>query len=298
MSLGVILLKARSKIKGRSKGNIAKRKKQIMKVAILDLYDGTENLGMQSLINIITRYDELTYKVYDVRGKCQVPSMEYDIYISSGGPGSPLEGDGVWDRAYYFFLDKLWNHNQRSEDKKFAFFICHSFQMICHHLSLGDVVIRHRPSTGILPVHKTAAGMIEPVFTNVPEPFYAGDFRHWQVIQPNHERLANLGCEILAIEQEQPTDEYERALMAIRFSNEWIGTQFHPEANPSGMLKHLSIAEKRNEIIEQEGHGHFMSMVEYAKDPGKLKVTFDAIIPTFLEQSIEALLAIEEYNLV
>ena len=268
-----------------------------MRVAILDMYDGTENLGIQSIQNIVGSY-ELEYNVYDVRGKCQIPSLDYDIYISSGGPGSPLEGDGVWDTAYYFFLDKLWNHNQRSEEKKYAFFICHSFQMICHFLSIGDVVVRHRPSTGILPVHKTQAGHLDPVFANVPEPFYAGDFRQWQVIQPNVERLQNLGCEILAIEQEQPTDEYERALMAIRFSKEWIGTQFHPEADPVGMLKHLSVASRRKEIEDQEGASHFMDMVEYAKDPGKLKVTFEAIIPSFLDQCIRELKSMEVLNLV
>jgi len=52
--------------------------KQEIKVAVLDLYNGVANQGMRCILDIIARYREvndlnLTYKVFDVRQKEEVP---------------------------------------------------------------------------------------------------------------------------------------------------------------------------------------------------------------------------------
>jgi GMP synthase-like glutamine amidotransferase len=269
-----------------------------MKVALLDLYDKTPNLGIGSILDIIHHFSELEVTVYDVRGACEIPSLDYDIYISSGGPGSPLEGDGVWDRAYYFFLEKLWKHNLTAENKKPAFFICHSFQMVCNFLSLGSVIKRRTKSLGIFPCELTVDGLEEPLFKDLTNPAYVADFREWQVIHPNLERMERLGCKILALEKERPHIDLERAMMAIRFSPEWIGTQFHPEAEPSGMLEHFEKPDERALILEHKGVVKFEKMIQMAEDPRKLRVTHDAILPSFLRQSIEMLELQMSLNLV
>jgi hypothetical protein len=66
-----------------------------IKVAILDLYNGIANEGMRGFQDILNRYKtkhdlNITYKIFDVRRGCEVPGLDFDIYISSGGPGSPL----------------------------------------------------------------------------------------------------------------------------------------------------------------------------------------------------------------
>ena len=261
------------------------------------MYNNTKNLGIKHINKIIDTFDNLEYKVYNVRGNCEIPSLDYDIYVHSGGPGSPLEGDGIWDRAYYYFLEKAWKHNQRSENKKYAFFICHSFQMAFNFLSLGSLVLRHRPSLGIYPMHLTEDGEFEEIFHGLPDPFYAADFRKWQVIQPNMERIDRLGCKILAREKIRPHVPRERAIMAMRFSPEWIGTQFHPEAEPKGMLLHFDQPDEQKEILEHKGVAKFHHMIEIAKDPTKLQVTHDTILPKFFRQSIEKLEQIEALNI-
>ena len=109
------------------------------KLAILDLYDGEPNQGMRAIKNIVDRYqDHFEWKVFDVRGKAELPGTDYDVYISSGGPGSPLDGDGIWNTKLFDLIDKLWEINlQDTETKKFVFFICHSFQMACDHFDLA-----------------------------------------------------------------------------------------------------------------------------------------------------------------
>jgi homoserine O-succinyltransferase len=67
-----------------------------LRLAILDLYDGEPNLGMDSIIGMVQRYeDQIDWQRFDVRQKAEVPKVEdFDLFISSGGPGSPLDGDG------------------------------------------------------------------------------------------------------------------------------------------------------------------------------------------------------------
>ena len=70
-----------------------------IKVAILDLYDGIANEGMRGFQDILKRYKakhrlNLGFEIFDVRKKCEVPDYkDFDIYISSGGPGSPFRAD-------------------------------------------------------------------------------------------------------------------------------------------------------------------------------------------------------------
>ena len=68
------------------------RHKMKVRIAILDLYEGVANQGMRCIREIIHQWGiTSTYNVelheFDVRQKCEIPDLSYDIYISSGGPG-------------------------------------------------------------------------------------------------------------------------------------------------------------------------------------------------------------------
>jgi anthranilate/para-aminobenzoate synthase component II len=88
-----------------------------------------------------------------------------------------------------------------------------------------------------------AEGQEEAIFEGLNDPFYAVDSRDYQVIQPHHNRLREMGGRVLCIEKDRPHVPYERAIMAIRFSEYMIGTQFHPEADAIGMSMHLQTDE-------------------------------------------------------
>ena len=272
---------------------MAGTEKTSIKVAILDLYAGHPNQGMRCFQDILDKYRkenqlDLSYQVFDVRGNNQVPGTDFDIYISSGGPGSPLESEGSeWENSYFNLIDQIEKHNHSDHpQKKHVLFVCHSFQLMCRHYGLGTVNKRHSPSFGILPVHQTAEGYNDPVFAGMPEPFYAVDSRSWQVVQPNNERFAKLGATLLAIEKERPNVEYERCMMAIRFSEYFIGTQFHPEADPNGMRLRLVEPERMQETIEEHGEQKYYEMLERLDDPDKITLTQNTMIPNFLNQAI------------
>jgi GMP synthase-like glutamine amidotransferase len=246
------------------------------------------NLGLGNIVEIVKDFsDEVESQVFDVRHKGELPDITWDIYISSGGPGDPLEGDGDWDKRYYALMDELWQHNLSNPNKKYAFFICHSFQMMVHHLGVAEIVPRRSMSFGTFPVHKTEDGEKDRNFRNLPDPFYVADFRHWQVLNPNVARLEETGATILALEKIRPHVDLERAIMAIRFSDEFFGTQFHPEADPVGMLKRFRESDKYNHIISNYGEEKYRRMIDDLHHPEKMGLTHDMVLPTFLRESIQ-----------
>ena len=270
---------------------------QPIRVAIIDLYNKHPNQGMRCIQDLLLETDGLVngvpvkYTIYDLRAKGDAPGLDYDIYISTGGPGSPYDGvDTAWERDYFTLMTKLWEHNQKSYgSKKYVFFICHSFQMMCRLFELAVVTRRRSPAFGIFPAHKTEAGRRDALFHGLPDPFYVADFRSWQSVQPNKEVMEELGAQILMLEKIRPHVHYERALMAIRLSPEMVGTQFHPEADPASMLYHFQQPERKQEVIAEHGEGKYTSMIQHLTDPGNIPLTRNTILPNFLHATINAL---------
>ena len=267
-----------------------------VRVAILDLYDGVANQGMRCIREILNQFSDQTnldiiWDEFDVRQKNEVPDMSYDIFISSGGPGSPLESiDSEWEKVYFQWLNQVeqWNSRKRRPQKKYVFFICHSFQLACRHYSIGNVCKRKSTAFGVFPVHLLAAGKHEIVFHGMKDPFYSVDSRDYQVIELNKDSLQT-GTHILAIEKERPHVNLERAIMAVRFNDYMIGTQFHPEADAVGMSMYLQTEEKKKTVIENYGEHKWKSMIEHLNDPDKILHTYSHILPNFLTTAIKSM---------
>ena len=176
-----------------------------IKVAVIDMNNGFPNQGMRGIQELLQSYREkaqinLTYQLFDLRKKGELPSLNFDIYISSGGPGSPFDGEGEkWERDFFTLLDEIENFNDTNEQKKHAFLICHSFQMACRKYGLGKVTQRKSNAFGIFPVSLTKAGENEAVFEGLTNPFYTVDSRDWQVVQPNPAKFEAKGATILAL---------------------------------------------------------------------------------------------------
>jgi len=275
---------------------MAKTDKQAIKVAILDLYDGIENEGMRGFQEILKRYREkheidLSYQIFEVRKSCEVPGLNFDIYISSGGPGSPLDSEGSeWEKKYFNLIDQLEKHNELNDSqKKYGFFVCHSFQLMCRRYKLGHINERKSASFGILPIHKTSAGNKDHTLKGLDDPFYAVDSRSWQVIHPNEKQFTDLGMQLLAIEKKRPHVDLPRAMMAIRYSDYFIGTQFHPEADAKGMKLLLLKPEKKKEVVDEHGLDKYNEMLERLDDPDKIQHTQNTMIPDFLDEAVLSL---------
>ncbi|HET9277126.1 MAG TPA: GMP synthase [Flavitalea sp.] len=272
-----------------------------IRVAILDLYEGQANEGMRCIREILKQYSEinhlpLTCDEFEVRLQQQVPDLTYDIYISSGGPGSPLDSkDSEWEKKYFFWLQSVERYNKNADNlqKKHVLFICHSYQLACRHYKVAKVSKRRSTAFGVFPVHILHGALNEPLFKGLNDPFYSVDSRDYQVTQPNHETIRKMGATILAIEKERPHIPLERAIMAVRFSEYMIGTQFHPEADATGMTMYLQREDKKQTVIENHGYEKWKSMMRHLNDPDKILMTYSHVIPNFLNQAVNSFQSVE-----
>lgn len=269
-----------------------------IKIALLDLYNGTENEGMRCIRELLSSYPpseqySLSRDEFDVRQYAQIPDLSYDIYISSGGPGSPLASpENQWECGYFNLLSKLqaYNNDPSNSRKKSMFFICHSFQLACRFFQAAEVSKRKSMAFGVFPIHPLKEAINEPVFAGLDDPFYAVDSRYYQILNPDHTRIEELGGKILCVEKERPHVPLERAIMAMRFNDYMIGTQFHPEVDAEGMRLYLLRDENKQTVINNHGQEKWENMLEHLDDPDKIRKTYSHILPNFINQSIRQLL--------
>lgn len=262
-----------------------------IRIALLDMNNNHVNQGFKNIKEISEAFQEsseenISIDLFDVRYKNEMPNVkDFDIFISSGGPGDPHREGLEWEDKFAGFLDEVYNHNQYNENKKYLFLICHSFQLASIHWKLGNICKRRSYSFGVMPVHKTKEGSQEFLFKNLPDPFYAVDSRAFQFIEPDQERLEEMGMKITAIEKFRPHINLERAIMAVRFSEEIFGTQFHPEANPEGMIENLKDEKNRNAMIESFGMEKYLETLDRMDDEDKIILTRTQILPRFLQSA-------------
>lgn len=267
--------------------------KRDLKVAVIDMNNGAPNQGMRGIQEILSRFRNensinLTFDIFDLRQKGEVPDISYDAYISSGGPGSPIESKGEqWENDFFNLLDQIENFNSENQDqKKYAFLICHSFQLACRKYELGNVTERRSNAFGIFPITLTEDGEKDEIFDGITNPFFSVDSRDWQVIEPDFKAFAKKGAKLLAIEKERKHVNLERCMMSIRFSDEIIGTQFHPEADPVGMKMYLLQDEKKKAIVDLHGEEKYLDMLNSLDDPDRIVLTQSVILPNFLSKAI------------
>jgi len=270
------------------------KNEKLVRIAILDMYAGEANQGMRCIRQILNEWGtkngwQVKVDEFEVRLSKQVPDTSYDVYISSGGPGSPLESEGSdWEKVYFDWLHSIenWNNSSEHYPKKYILFICHSYQLACRHYNIGNVCKRRSTAFGVFPIHLNEQGVDEPLFDIMPNPFYAVDSRDYQVIEANYVGLVKSGATILALEKERPHVPLERAIMAVRFNPYFVGTQFHPEADAEGMSMYLQREDKKKTVIENHGEDKWQSMIEDLSDPAKIMWTYANILPNFLNQAV------------
>jgi hypothetical protein len=74
--------------------------------------------------------------------------------------------------------------------------------------------------------------------------------------------------------------------MAIRFSPEVMGTQFHPEADGEGMLRYMLTDERKQQVVTTYGAEKYDEMVHLLSNPDTIEHTESVIVPTFLRRAL------------
>lgn len=256
-----------------------------IKIAVLDLYAGAPNMGMRCIHHIVNEWSKqrghaIVLNVYDTRGKCEIPDNSYDIYLSTGGPGSPLDSAiEQWDMQYTKWLEHMLAIH------KPVFLICHSFQIACRHFNLGNVCLRKSRQIGVLPVHSLIE---DELFNGLEETFYAMESRSYQIIAPNDEKISAMNAEIMALEKRRPSVPLERAIMAIKFSEKIYGVQFHPEAAINELIIYFNEATTKQSIIDEFGKEKWERIINHLEETSPIHYTYTQMIPNFLDKAIQS----------
>jgi hypothetical protein len=158
------------------------------------------------------------------------------------------------------------------------------------YFKFAEVTPRPKRSFGILPIQRTESGSIDPILKQLSNPFYAADFRQFQVVNPNLERLKELNASILAMEILPDNEKITPALMAVRISDEIVGTQFHPEADPESMMYHFKQPERKKQVTERYGEAMYYVMISHIEQPEKIKLTRKTVLPSFIDNAIQSLI--------
>ncbi len=270
-----------------------------VKVAVLDMNNGARNIGVRNIKRIVEQFGrkvraahmQVDFEVhhFHVRDRNEVPDTSFDIYLCSGGPGSPLDDHGMeFEVRFFDLLDQLIDHNAGKDNKKFVFGICHSFQMMVKKFAVAELTKRERRHIGVVPIIKTPDGEHDLLFEGLQDKFYAFDNRDWQAVHPDLDKLKQLGATILSYECNG--NDRGDAVTAIRYTPEIETVQFHPEAEKHGILMRLSDPNERKEIVEMLGDAKFDELIQSLNNPEKLMKTYKNVLPGFLRRAYNQLM--------
>jgi GMP synthase-like glutamine amidotransferase len=278
-------------------------KTESISVAILDMNDGFKNQGIGCIYQLLETSQEawqsrhqsfldLKIEHFRVRDFSEVPNHRFDIYISSGGPGSPHDGEGKkWEADYFELLDSVIEHNLHKQRKTFFFAICHSFQVLTRRFRFAEVCDAPKSVYGIMPAYPTPVGISSYMLEGLGERFFAFERRNYQVVHPDESELKKIGANVLALESRHGLRG--KAIMTLSIGEEFQATQFHPEADRDSILRNFLDPEKREHILAHNGEELFNKMLASLRSEDRVKKTHDLIMPRFLAKAYHHLLEID-----
>jgi GMP synthase-like glutamine amidotransferase len=221
--------------------------------------------------------------VVQPRNQHELPPDDCDLYLSSGGPGSPFEHDGEpWLDAYRAWLDSIAERNVRDETAAPGLLgVCYTFELLIVHYRLADMVQRSSRKFGVMPVYMTDDGLQHPLTAPFRDRLFAFENRSWEAVNLDERRLRELGGKLLARESRDGVSK-GRGLLAFSFAPGIEGTQFHPEAEKPGVVAWLRKREQAEAFIEAYGAITYQRMLRTLDNPERLAKTFTTLIPGWL----------------
>ncbi len=282
--------------------------KRRLRIALVDMNNGVENQAMRCLRSIATRFHDhakitnpnLDLEIVHVspRDKGEVPPDDCNLYLSSGGPGSPYDGDGQqWTTDYYRFLDRVVEDNLAKGPAARALFgVCYSYEMIVRHFQIATMAPRATRKFGVMPVYMTSLGRTHPLLQTFGDRLFAFEHRNWEAIDLDESRLAKLGGQVLALESREGQNDKGKALLGIDAAPGVETVQFHPEADRAGVVTWVSKPDQAAAFREAYGDLTYERMLKTLDDPNRLARTFAMLIPGWMVRKFNGMAAAHGWN--
>ncbi len=271
-----------------------------LRLCLVDMNHGHPNQAMRCFRVLIDGFFakvkaanpglETTSITVQPRNLLELPPTDCDLYLSSGGPGSPFEHDGeAWLTSYYGWLDSIVERNLREGSAAPGLLgVCYTFELLINHFKVARMVQRANRKFGVMPIYTTAEGLAHPLTAPFQDRLFAFENRSWEAVDLDERQLRSLGGKLLARESR---DGYSKGLglHAFEFAPGIEGTQFHPEADKPGVIAWLRKREQAEAFIEAYGAITYQRMLRTLDNPERLAKTFTSLIPGWLTRRFNAL---------
>jgi GMP synthase-like glutamine amidotransferase len=213
-----------------------------------------------------------------------------DLYVSSGGPGSPYEADEEpWFEDYGRFSHGIVESAARGgADRRALFAICYSFEMVVRHFQLAEIEPRVERKFGVMPVYTTPEGQRHPLLAAFGDRLFAFEHRNWEAVDLDERRLRDLGGHLLARESRDGVSK-GRALLALDVAPGIEAVQFHPEADRPGVMNWVARPEQAEAFKATYGEVTYQAMLRTLDNPRRLARTFALVIPGWLVRKFNLL---------
>lgn len=219
-----------------------------------------------------------------------------DLYLSSGGPGSPFDGDGEpWTFDYAHFLDGVVDSVIRGgSDQRSLFAICYSFEVVVRHYALAQIVPRVDRKFGIMPIYTTKVGQQHPLLAPFGDRLFAFEHRNWEAVDVDERKLAAFGGAVLALESRDGASK-GRAILGLDVAPGVEAVQFHPEADRAGVVNWIARPEQAAAFKANYGEVTYQAMLRTLDDPRRLARTYALVIPRWLVRRFNAIAPHRDY---
>lgn len=272
-----------------------------LRLCLVDMNNGAANQAIRCFRRIIDGFAasvakanptlDVSLSYVQPRNLGEAPPRDCDLYLSSGGPGSPFDGyDDPWCTGYRNALDAIVDGATRRGDAgPSALLVCHSFELAVIHFGVATMAPRAQRKFGVMPIYMTPDGMQSQLLAPFGDRLFAWEHRSWQAIGLEEKRLAELGGALLATESRDEAKSKGEGLLAFRFATGIQGTQFHPEADRAGAVAWIERPEQAQAVIDAFGELTYRRMLKTLDNPDRLARTFALLIPGWLARRFNAL---------
>ncbi|GAC1351227.1 MAG: hypothetical protein NVS3B20_05310 [Polyangiales bacterium] len=271
-----------------------------VRVGIIDMNAGHTNEAIRCIRRLVQQFaDRVTavnpgLEVEPIRVSPRdtddrIPS-DCHFYVSSGGPGSPFDGDGKqWVDDYSSFLDSIVDENVAKIGRgRSIFCVCYSFEMAVRHFKIAKVVPRTTRKFGVMPIYTTEEGRTHPLLSPFGDRLFAFEHRNWEAVDLDFAKLKSTDGKLLARESRDGVSKGQ-ALLAIDFAPGVEGVQFHPEADRPGVTSWVERPDQAEAFKLAYGITTYDRMIRTLDNPERLARTFALLIPGWITRKFNAL---------
>ncbi|MBI5495077.1 MAG: hypothetical protein HY904_08610 [Deltaproteobacteria bacterium] len=277
-------------------------KETTLKLCLVDMNNGHPNQGIRCFKYLLGRFTTrvtetnpgVTVSLAHVqpRNLGELPPADSDLVLSSGGPGSPFEGyEEPWCTGFRKFVDGVLEDNLKASGPGRAasmLNVCHSFEIVSHHLGVGTLQPRDKRKFGIMPQYPTAEGQQGYLLRAFGDRLFAFEHRSWEVVDLNERRLRELRGSLWARESRDGLSK-GRGLTSFHYGPGVDGTIFHPEADRAGAVAWINKPEMASAFKDAYGEETYEQMIDTLNDPTRVARTFSLFVPGYLTERFNEL---------